>query len=59
MRRAPKATLTVDRRADGAYVVHALTTDGVLSLGTHANVADAWMAIDALDSPAAGLAQAA
>jgi hypothetical protein len=59
MRRTPKPTLTGDRASDGAYVVYALTADGVLALGTYANVADAWTAIDALDSPDEHLALAA
>jgi hypothetical protein len=48
---SPASPLTVDRDADGAYVVHAITPAGVVSLGTHANVVDAWAAIDELDSP--------
>ena len=50
--------VTIERAADGGYVVHALTTSGVVSLGTHSRVADAWRAIDALDAPA-DFAQAA
>jgi hypothetical protein len=51
--------LIIERSPDGAYVVHAISPAGVVSLGTHANVVDAWMAIDALDSPAQVLARAA
>lgn len=55
----PDTPITVERADDGAYVVHAVTPTGVVSLGTHANVVDAWMAIDELDSPVQQLAQAA
>ena len=55
---AAAAPITVERKADGSYVVNVLTPAGVVSLGQHARVADAWRAIDEIDSPVA-FAQAA
>jgi hypothetical protein len=47
----PPAPLLLERTADGELAVWALTVDGVRDLGRHARVADAWAAIDAVDSP--------
>lgn len=50
--------LTMEIAGDGSYVIHAITPNGVVPLGRHASVTDAWEAIDAIDAPAS-LAKAA
>ena len=59
----PETPVAIERTADGALALYALTADGIAPLGVHATPAAAWRAIDAIDLgealPAPTLARAA